>query len=303
MSSEEFTLSKEEHIYLDRIKNLSNFDNLVLSSGGMSGIIMIGCLHYLYSNNMISNIKNFVGCSAGAIISLLLLVGYTPFELNQEIIEIDGEKEFMNIDIQNLITNIGLVDNGKLLNIFSSLIEKKLGFIPTLKELYEMTEKTLTISSFNYTSFSLEYINHLTHPNLSCVVAATSSCLVPFLFTPIDINDQKYIDGGVVEPFPINYCKKNYTGKTLGVVILNPPEEDKYSLLNYVMSLIFMTTNIKKNKDYLKYLNDENTTIIKLTHKNTGMKFTMDKTTKLKLFSFGHKQIREKINLCTNKTQ
>ena len=301
MSYEEFTLSKEEQTYLERIKNSSNFDNLVLSSGGMSGIIMIGCLHYLYSNNMLANIKNYVGCSAGAIISLLLLVGYTPFDLNQEIIEIDNEKEFMNINIQNLITNIGLVDNSKILNIFSALIEKKLGFIPTLKELHEITEKTLTITSFNYTKFSLEYINHITHPNISCVVAATSSCLVPFLFTPIDINYEKYIDGGVTEPFPINYCKKNHTGKTLGIVILNPFEEDKYTLINYIMSLIFMTTNIKKNKQYLKYLNDEDTAIIKLTHNNTGMKFTMDKTTKLKLFSFGHRQIREKMKLCTNK--
>jgi predicted acylesterase/phospholipase RssA len=208
----------------------------------------------------------------------------------------------MNINIQNLITNIGLVDNNKILNIFSSLIEKKLGFIPTLKELYEMTEKTLTIVSFNYTTFLLEYINYKTHPNLSCAVAATSSCLVPFLFTPIDINEQKYIDGGVAEPFPINYCKKNHTGKTLGIVILNPAEEDKYTLINYIMSLIFMTTNIKKNKQYLKYLNDENTSIIKLTHNNTGMKFTMDKPTKLRLFSFGHKQIREKIKLCSDKT-
>ena len=136
MSSEEFTLSKEEENYLHRLKNSSSFDNLVLSSGGMSGIIMIGCLHYLYSNDMLANVKNFVGCSAGAIISLLLLVGYTPFELNQEIIEIDNEKEFMNINIQNLITNIGLVDNTKILNIFSALIEKKLGFRHGFSELH-----------------------------------------------------------------------------------------------------------------------------------------------------------------------
>lgn len=301
MSSEEFILSKEEIVYLNRLKE-SNFENLVMSSGGMSGIIMLGCLHYLYTNNMLSNIKNFVGCSAGSVISLLLLVGYTPFELNQEIIEINNEKEFMNINIHNLITNIGLIDNKKILSIFSFLVEKKLGFIPTMKELYEMTDKTLSIASFNYTTFSTEYINYKTHPNLLCSIAVTSSCVVPFLFTPIDINNQKYIDGGVMEPFPINYCKKNYTGKTLGIVILNPPDEDKYSLINYIMSLIFMTTNIKKNKQYSKYLDDTDTTIIKLTHNNSGMKFTMDKTTKLKLFSFGHKQIREKLNLCSNKT-
>ena len=62
-----------------------------------------------------------------------------------------------------------------------------------------------------------------------------------------------------------------------------------------------MTTNIKKNKQYLKYLEDKDVCIIKLGNTdNNGMKFTMDKSTKLKLFSSGHKQIREKMLLCSN---
>jgi predicted acylesterase/phospholipase RssA len=300
MSSEEHTLSKEESIYFKRLKDFK-IDNLVLSSGGMSGLMFLGSLHYLYSNNMMSNIKNFIGCSAGAIISLLLVIGYTPFEINQEVIDVDGEKEFMAIDIQNLISNIGFIDNNKVLKIFSNLIEKKLGFIPTMKELYEMTEKELTIASFNYDTFSVEYINYKTHPNLLCSVVATSSCLVPILFSPININDQKYIDGGVVDPFPMSHCKKNYTGKTLGIVLINPQDKKDSSLVNYITSLIFMTTNIKKNKQYLKYLEDKDVCIIKLGNTdNNGMKFTMDKSTKLKLFSSGHKQIREKMLLCSN---
>ncbi len=50
------------------------------------------------------------------------------------------------------------------------LVESKLGFIPTLEELYEMTNKVIIITVSNITKMKCEYYSYKTKPNLSCVV-------------------------------------------------------------------------------------------------------------------------------------
>ena len=67
----DISLSELDNSSLPKLKDMS-FNNLVMSSGGMNGIIMIGALNYLYSINKIQSINNYFGSSAGAFISLLL---------------------------------------------------------------------------------------------------------------------------------------------------------------------------------------------------------------------------------------
>ena len=45
-----------------------NFDTLVLSGGSTKGIIILGALQYLADNFYLSEVKNFIGTSSGAII-------------------------------------------------------------------------------------------------------------------------------------------------------------------------------------------------------------------------------------------
>ena len=56
------------------------YDTLVLSGSSIKGFAFLGALQYLYENNKL-NIDNYIGTSAGAIISYLLIIGYTPIEI------------------------------------------------------------------------------------------------------------------------------------------------------------------------------------------------------------------------------
>jgi len=302
---EEDTITNEDKIYYQRLHDLS-FNNLVLSSGGMNGILTIGALHFLYSNGKLEGIKNYVGCSIGSLICLLLLVGYTPFEMINEIVEVNKDNELMSINISNILKNFGIYNNNIIKSVFESLVLKKLEFIPTLKELYEMTEKTLTVTVFNYTKFKLEYIDHTTNPSYLCTDIVSASCSIPIIFNPVVIDNIKYIDGGIIEPFPINYAQK-FIGNTLGIVILYNPNEDygdNISLAGYISHILFLPTTIQKHNSYKKYLENENVCIINVGNSDSsGVSFKMDKIQKLKIFSQGDSIVKKKYNKLLNKSQ
>ena len=65
------------------------FNTLVMSGGGLKGIPMLGSLQYLIDMKHIEikNIKKYVGTSIGAIINVLLIIGYEPKEIIAEMIQ------------------------------------------------------------------------------------------------------------------------------------------------------------------------------------------------------------------------
>lgn len=52
---------------MNKIYNLE-YEELVISSGGINGICLIGALNVCYKYNALKNIKYYTGCSFGAVI-------------------------------------------------------------------------------------------------------------------------------------------------------------------------------------------------------------------------------------------
>lgn len=289
-------LTEKEKTYYSRLET-NSFETLVVSSGGMNGLIILGALNYLKGIGKLKEIKNYIGCSAGAIISLLIIIGYTPFEISQILIDTSMEKEMRIIDLKNLTTNFSFYSHNIILKIFEELITNKLGFIPTMKELYEMFNVNLDITVYNYSKMRVEYINHENNPDELCSKIACASCSIPVVFNYVSINNQKYIDGGILEPFPMSYVKQKYGDtKILGVVLLDRNEEEKeLNLLKFIASIIFIAMAHKKQKIFDRYLKDENVCIINLSHDNKGLSFHMDCTEKIKMFAEGDVQVRKRL--------
>ena len=55
--------------------------NLVLSGGALRAIALLGAIKYLEELNILKNIKQYVGTSAGSIISFLIIIGYSSNEI------------------------------------------------------------------------------------------------------------------------------------------------------------------------------------------------------------------------------
>ena len=71
-------------------------EHLVLSGAGTNGLVQIGLLHYLLDQVKLSltDIKSIYATSAGAILSILILIGVPIPEMKEYIIHRPWEKFF-----------------------------------------------------------------------------------------------------------------------------------------------------------------------------------------------------------------
>ena len=53
---------------------------------------LVGSIKYLIEINVLQNIKEYIGVSAGSILALLFLIGYTTNDLNNFFLEFNFEK-------------------------------------------------------------------------------------------------------------------------------------------------------------------------------------------------------------------
>lgn len=284
-----------------------NFTNLVVSSGGTNGFLLTGALMYLEQQKMLSNVINYVGTSVGSAITLLLNMDMSPFNIYQFLLDNDYSKDFQVFNIENVLNNNYLFNNNLLVKNFEKIIKSKLGFVPTLAELYELTKKKWTAVTFNYTKHKIEYLNYETYPELPCSIAAAASCCIPLFFSMVDISGNKYIDGGITDSCHLKYAYKNKTEGdiiclTLGDEHIPEPNSDNKlkNLFTFLMNVFYI--NIKtKFYDNLEFSSKKDNVVFFTlpTESGSGFKFTMDKMDKIKLFNNGFvylKKIKSLIN-------
>jgi predicted acylesterase/phospholipase RssA len=275
--------------------NSSDFSSLVLSAAGTNIFKMIGILKFMQDQNKLKHITKYTGTSAGSFLTLCLVFDMTPSEIFDELHKIDFERIFSTANIQHVFTKSSLLPNHHLRNVYEQVILSKLGFIPTLVELHELTKKEWNSCVFNYTKYKVEYINHETHPNLLCSVAAVASSCVPFLFSKVQIGDDDYIDGGVCDYFPIKYHINKYpSDKILGVYIKdNINIESDYTPFAYLLNLFF----IHRRKQYESYKTKDfyNKHCLFSVDASTesGFDFSMNYKDKLVAYAEGYKFIKD----------
>ena len=226
-----------------------NYDTLCLSGGGLKGGIFFGILQYLQNKNLfdLSKINTFVGTSIGALFSFALNLGYTIQDNINFFLYFDFKLLMSEFDIDNFLENVGANDGERVVFLLKYFLRKKLDRDDiTFKELFDITNKNLIIIVCNYTKGCEEILNYKTTPNLSVILAVRMSISIPIIFSPVFYNDCYYIDGGVINNFPINYC--NYK-TTLGLVITNQFENelDGFKKLIHNSFTILFNSNTNKN--------------------------------------------------------
>jgi len=230
-------------------------DTLCLSGGGLLGISFIGVLDFLENNKNINLtlITNYVGTSIGALLSFLFSINYSIKEIKEFIINFNFGilTNSTENNIENLLINCGIDDGNKIIYILQSFLKNKYNIVDiTFEKHYELTNKKLNIVGTNYTKSSEELFNHERTPLMSIITAVRISISIPLIFTPILYNDNYYLDGALVNNFPINYCNiKN----TIGINIILTKNTDKIDdMFIFIKNCIGITIN---NKYLIKSLN------------------------------------------------
>ena len=263
------------------------YNSLVISGGGVKGIAALGALHYFYTQNDLDKIDTYVGTSVGSVICLLLICGYTPTEILNDFMKIDIIKN-MKVDIWGLLNTYGLVNIDALAENILFLVRKKLDYVPTLRKLFELTGKKLVVSVSNVTKGKAEYFSIDTTPNISCLDAIKMSCNIPFLFKKQMYNNNLYVDGGLLDNFPI-LCIDDGKNNVLGINLLDSDNIIKsydQNLIGYIYKIIDITMReickIKTEKTSPKC------TIINLIVDVNIMNITIDQKTKMDIFLDGY---------------
>lgn len=231
-------------------------EGLCLSGGGANGLIQLGCLHYMFFYGKLDSIKHYIGTSVGSIICLLLIVGYTPMEIFDNVSNMKNKIFYGGI--KSLKDNWGASNIDNLINEIEKLIIKKINCIPTLKELSKITGKNLCIVCSNLTDFKTEYFDTENSEAFTCTELIKMSCNIPGLFSFLKINGKQYIDGGFGDNFPISHLEKKINGlKILGIntYSFNPFSDIKIPLVQYILkSLSFSFVEVQRLKrEQLKY--------------------------------------------------
>lgn len=185
----------------------------VLGPGGIKGFLELGALSRLNEEDFLSEVKTYVGVSVGAIIGLLIIVGYSPedivpeatkFDMFQDLNSIDTNKFQLETLISIAVTNMGLVSHSAMRSKLEFLVRDKMGMVPTLEQLYIAQGIKLVTVTLNLSLDRVEYVSYETEPNLSCVDAVLLSTNIPFLFQRLTYRSWTYVDGAFGNPYPID---------------------------------------------------------------------------------------------------
>ena len=140
------------------------YTRLVLSGGETKGLAQLGALHYFWKNKQLNHqtITHYAGASVGSLIGLLLVCGYTPFEIWTHVYSADSLFS-LNLPISptSLFNSYGLMSIDGVIGKVRELVESRYGRIPTMLELYDDTQKTFIISVTNLTEQHVEYCSYL----------------------------------------------------------------------------------------------------------------------------------------------
>ena len=261
------------------------YKTIVLGSGGIKGFAQMGVLQFYYMKGLLKNISKYVGTSIGSIISLLLILGYTPYEMFVKGLGINPIKK-SDIDIKNAIKTFGVINIKRLRKELKFLIKDKCGYIPTLKQIYEKYKKEFIVVTVNFYRKKVVYLSHINFPNLSCLDAILMSSAIPAYFPLFKYKTQSYVDGALADPFPILYVDNN-SDKILGVCIETIIVPDD-SFLTYVNTVTSISVKYLQNFQ-IKYASDK-CDIIHLKLGETSLTLMDNHKTKTNLFLTGFKK-------------
>ena len=237
-------------------------NDLFIGGGGYSGVIFIGCLEYIHINKLL-DLKNFYGTSIGSLIGCLYVSGNTPKNILSKFLELDLT-DIVKYNFNNLIPNNFIINDSLLDNLIGILWESNDENI-TLKEFSDKYQINVNIYATNITKKKYINFTNLDYPDVKLKDALRASMTIPFLFKPVIINGDTYIDG----------CCKNYYG--------SPPQDTYICGYSIILDLAASNDTFFSNflSSVLDYTKPRSTFIIECSNKlNPNVYLNLDKLDK-----------------------
>lgn len=279
---------KTEDLKSDAESIEPKYKNLVFSGGSIRGICHVGALQRLVDEKLveIKKIKAIAGVSAGCLFAVLLVLGFTVEEIWHFILSLDLKKT-VKPDFFMLLKKCG-IDNGHIIyNLYEQILTKKTGIKHiNFKQLYEITGIYLTIVGSCLTTKKAVFFNHVNTPYFKVSVAVRISISMPGFFTPVVVDNKKYIDGAILNNFPMELFS-DQLDETIGIINHEEYDTNFEFPEQYFMAVINLFMHQYYGKSAEKY--KENTIVVSANITNVNIfNFNLDTETKHKLYKCGY---------------
>jgi len=189
--------------------------NLVFEGGGVKGIAYVGALRELDRRGVLPNIVRVGGTSAGAIVAVLVGLGYTPSEISDNLWSLDFNKLMDDSwgiirDVSRLVEHFGWYKGDYFQRWIQELILSKTGSRDiTFKDLDNLCKvdtklRSIYLIGTNLSTGLSEVFSSIHTPSMRLSEAVRISMSIPLLFTAVTNNfGDVFTDGGVLDNYPV----------------------------------------------------------------------------------------------------
>jgi len=199
-------------------------ENLVFEGGGLRGIAYIGALQQLEEFGIVKQIHRVGGNSAGAIMALMVSLGYTADEIYVILSKVkpwkmkNGHFLFMGLRY-SLSHHYGWYNSRKINHLLEKIIADKTGNADiSFAELTASGYKELSVMSTCVTKQKAMVLSAKNYPNMKVKDAVLISCSVPIVYQAVFVdsvgkiythqnkqgNLDIFIDGLITGNYPIS---------------------------------------------------------------------------------------------------
>jgi len=209
--------------------------SVVLGSGGARGITHIGVLKYLLENNY--EIDEVVGCSIGSLIGAAFAEGKID-ALGEWMSKLTKTDVFRLMDFSN--PRFGLLKGDKVLN--------------SLQEVFQ--DNKIEDLKIKYSAIATDLINEreVVFREGSIYNAIRASIAIPAVFKGVNVENSFLVDGGVLNPLPINHVQ-NKDNLVIAVNLDGIPTVDSLVDYNRLSSIGILTESYRIMRRKLSLLN------------------------------------------------
>lgn len=191
-------------------RDLASTRYVSIAAAGTSGNAYVGVLdaletHLVDVDEWRRNLKGVVGCSAGCLMALTLLLGINRTTRDEMFDALDLKRLVPVPDVALLVREYGVDDGTRLVELVQELLLKgglsSTSTLGDVKRLLRM-DFVCTCTDLGNPHDSLVYLSSSHTPDVRVCDAVAASCAAPLVFSPRTVCEKTLVDGVLAKALP-----------------------------------------------------------------------------------------------------